>query len=576
MNRHLTGFPSIDKPWLKYYSEEAINAPLPESSLYDYLYECNSEHMDDYALNYFGKKITFREFFTLIDQVAKAFLAIGVHEGDIVPIVSVSTVASILCFYALNRIGAVVDFLNVLAKQNDLVEYFKEADAKFVATLDLFEEKVLAAADECGIEKVISFGVDYKMPLPLKAGYHLKTRKSKTPSKTCPIVLKWAAFLQAAKKQPEIRFTKDPHKMCLLAHTGGTTGEPKAVMLDDCAMNAVVSQYISSSGIKRNGVFLSLIVPFVVYGILDNIHLALCLGLQSVIIPKYDASQWATYLRKYRPNHVLAAPSYISPLLEDKEVATMDLSFFETAGVGGDGMTPELERALNEYFQKHNSKGTVIKGYGMTEVCATAVSCFAHSSKLESVGLPLPKNNLLIYDNESRKELGYNEIGEICLQSPSRMIGYMNNDQATRDLFRIHTDSSEWLHTGDLGYIDEDGFLFLVGRMKRVILTAKDGVTYKIFPNMTERILNENENVVHCCVVGAESGTDQVLRAFVAVSRENLAKTAEIELALRQHCEEKLPSYARPTFYEFRDLLPMTAAGKIDYRALERITDKGD
>ena len=182
----------------------------------------------------------------------------------------------------------------------------------------------------------------------------------------------------------------------------------------------------------------------------------------------------------------------------------------------------------------------------------------------------------MIYDNESRKELGYNEIGEICLQSPSRMIGYMNNDQATRDLFRIHTDSSEWLHTGDLGYIDEDGFLFLVGRMKRVILTAKDGVTYKIFPNMTEKILNENENVVHCCVVGAESGTDQVLRAFVAVSRENLAKTAEIELALRQHCEEKLPSYARPTFYEFRDLLPMTAAGKIDYRALERITDKGD
>ena len=412
------------------------------------------------------------------------------------------------------------------------------------------------------------------MPLPLKVGYNLKTGKRKQVFKRTSSVIDWNEFLSRSKGQPAINYRKDPHKMCLLAHTGGTTGEPKAVMLDDCAMNAVVSQYISSSGIRRGDVFLSLIIPFVVYGILDNIHLPLCLGLQSVIIPKYEARQWGTYLRKYRPNHVLAVPAYVNPILEDKKVEKMDLSFFETAGVGGDGMTSELESALNDFFQKHNSKGTVLKGYGLTEVCATALVCFAYSNKRNSVGLPLPKNNILIYDNESRKELRYNEIGEICLQCPSRMIGYMNNEQATRDLFRSHTDGSEWLHTGDLGYVDEDGFLFLVGRMKRVILTAKDGVTYKVFPNMTEKVLDENENVIQSCVVGAGSGADQVLRAFIAVSKESLVQAAEIEQALRQHCEEKLPSYARPTFYEFGDALPLTAAGKIDYRALEDISKK--
>ncbi|MBQ4213320.1 MAG: acyl--CoA ligase, partial [Selenomonas sp.] len=336
--KKLTGYPSIDKPWLKYYSEEAINMPLPECSLYDYLYDCNREHMEDYALNYFGKKITFKAFFHMIDRAAKAFLAIGVHEGETVPIVSVSTVASIVCFYALNRIGAVVDFLNVLAEKDDLVTYFKEANARVVVTLDLFEEKVLAAADECGVEKVVRFGVGYKMPIALRVGYHLKSKNKKPLYKGRSLVIDWSDFLARSKGMSAINYRKDPHKMCLLAHTGGTTGVPKAVMLDDCAMNAVVSQYISSSGIKRNDVFLSLIIPFVVYGILDNIHLPLCLGLQSVIIPKYDVKQWATYLIKYRPNHVLTVPAYISPLLEDERVAKMELSFFETAGVGGDGM----------------------------------------------------------------------------------------------------------------------------------------------------------------------------------------------------------------------------------------------
>ena len=564
-----TGFPSIDKPWLKYYFEEAINAPLPESSLYDYLYECNKEHLGDYALNYFGNKITFKELFELIEKAAKAFLSIGVQEGQIVPIVSVSTVASIVCFYALNRIGAVTDFLNVLAEQSHLVEFFKEADASVVVTLDLFEEKVVAAADECGIEKVVSFGVDFKMPTILRAGYYLKSGKKKVHNISRSSVIGWNDFLNKSIGWPAIDYKKSPHKICLLAHTGGTTGEPKAVMLDDCAMNAVVSQYISSSGIKRNDVFLSLIIPFVVYGILDNIHLPLCLGLQSVIIPKYDTGQWKSYFRKYHPNHVLAVPVYISHLLEDKKVDKMDLSFFETAGVGGDGMTPQLERAINDFLRKHNSKGTVLTGYGLTEVCATATVCFSHSSKMGSVGLPLPKNNVLIYDNEGQKELRYNEVGEICLQCPSRMIGYLNNEQATRELFRIHADGSEWLHTGDLGYMDEDGFLFLVGRMKRVILTAKDGVTYKVFPNMTEQVLDENEDVIKSCIVGAKCGVDQVLQAFVVVSMGNLTQKARIEKALRQHCEDKLPSYARPTFYEFRDSLPLTAAGKVDYRALE-------
>ena len=569
-DRH-TGYPSIDKPWLKYYSEEAVNMPLPECSLYDYLLSCNKEHMEDYALNYFGNKITYRKFFNMIDDVAKSFLKIGVKDGEVVPIVSLSTVASIVCFYALNRIGAVVDFLNVLAEQADLENFFNEANARTVVTLDLFGEKVVNAANKTEVQQIVLFSVDYEMPLAMKVGYHLKTRNKKENWRLQTNIINWNTFLALGKDQPNIQYSKNPYKMCLLAHTGGTTGNPKAVMLSDKAMNAVICQYINVFGINRREVFLSLIVPFVVYGILSNVHLPLCLGLETVIIPRFDANEWGNYFKKYHPNHVLAVPSYVSPMLKHPKLQNMDLSCFISAGVGGDGMTNEIETDLNEFYRNHNSNALVLKGYGMTEVCATAITCFPGINKIGSVGIPLPKVNLMIYDRDKKCEMKNYEIGEICLQSPSRMIGYLNNEEETNNLFWHHEDGSEWLHTGDLGYIDEDGYLFLSGRMKRVILTTGKGIAYKVFPNIPEKILDSHESVVQSCIVGAVDGDNQVLRAHIMVNGADMSKTSQIEKELRTLCEEHLPEYSRPVYYTFHEKLPLTSIGKVDYRALEQV-----
>ncbi|MCR5322384.1 MAG: fatty acid--CoA ligase family protein [Lachnospiraceae bacterium] len=359
--------------------------------------------------------------------------------------------------------------------------------------------------------------------------------------------------------------------MCLLAHTGGTTGFPKAVMLSDKAMNAVASQYINVSGIKRGEVFLNLKIPFVVYGILTNLHLPLCIGLESVVIPKFDANDWGKYIKKYHPNHVLAVPSYVNPMQNHPELQNMDLSCFISAGVGGDGMTDEMEISLNTFYKNHNSRAIVLKGFGMTEVCATAVVGFSYSNKIGSVGIPLPKVNIMIYDRENEHELKYGEVGEICIKSPSRMIGYMNDEAATDQLFWKHQDGLEWLHSGDLGYLDEDGFLFIVGRMKRVILTTKDGVAYKVFPNMPEEILDSHKQVQQSCIVGVKDGDDQVLCAYIVINEDDNNKTEQIEKELRAICDKQLPSYSRPAFYRFLNNIPLTAAGKVDYRTLEKM-----
>lgn len=572
----LTGYPSVDKPWLKYYDQKYINAPLPECSLYDLLRTRSKDNLQDYALNYFGKKMTFRTFFERIDEAAKAFLALGVKEGEVVSIVSVSTPVSVICLYALNRIGAVSNYLNVLAEPDDLRKFFTEAKSKVVVTLDLFAQKVFSAADSAGVERVVVFSVEQEMPLAVKLGYRAKAGRVRL-SVDDPKLLLWKDFAKMAVGKPEIHYKKDPHKLCLLTHTGGTTGEPKAVMLTDYAMNAVVGGYFAIKdssevlrGSKRNSVFLQVMIPFVVYGILTCTHMPLCMGWCLALIPKFDGGAWSQYFKKYKLHYAFAVPAYISGMLEDKKLDGVDFSEVRTIAMGGDGMNEKLEKEINDFFSAHGSDVEIVKGYGLSEVSATAISTFPGCNKIGSVGVPLYANNLMAYDNDTGKELPYNEVGEICLQCPSQMDGYMNNEEATRQMIRVHADGSEWLHTGDMGYIDEDGFLFLVGRIKRMILTTKDGVAYKVFPNIPEEVLAEHGEVLQSCIVGAVSDGNEVLRAYVVVEAKNLSQTERIESELRRICEQKLPVYSRPTFYEFRDQLPLTAAGKIDYRALEK------
>jgi len=531
----LTGYPSVDRPWLKYYTEEIQNAPLPECSLYEYLWNCNKDHQQDYALNFFGKKMTFGRLFEMIDEVAKAFRAMGVKEGEIVSIVTISTVAGVVCFYALNRIGAVANYLNVLAEEKDLADFFEEAQSKVVVSLDLFARKVLGAAKKCAakkcvVEKVVVFPLDLGMPVMTKMGYRMKTRKMDRSWKEDELVMVWSDFVRMADGQPEITYQKDSDKMCLLAHTGGTTGVPKAVMLSDRAMNAVASEQISIyktlKEYKRGSVFLQVMIPFVVYGILTCIHMPLCAGWCLALVPKFDGKDWKKYISQYKFSYVFAVPAYVNALLENKDLRKTNLSMLKIIAAGGDGINNDMEHNVNKFLYEHGSKAELFKGYGMTEICAAALVSTPVANRVGSVGIPLPKNNVMIYDRESKAELTYGEIGEICMQCPSRMLGYKDNEEATKELFWTHEDGSEWLHTGDLGYMDEDGFLFLVGRMKRIILTTKDGVAYKVFPNIPEEMIVKHEAVAQYCIVGAMDGADQVLRAFVVPDKNRQGDTA--------------------------------------------------
>ncbi len=566
-----TGYPSIDRPWLSYFSKEAIEDPLPQMSLFEYLYENNKYNLDSDALNYMGHKISYRELFKRIDEAAKAFLAQGVREGDIVSILTVASVPCVICFYALNKIGAVVDYINVLSTAKDLVKFFRANKSRVVVSADIFMNKTLLAAKAIGVEHVIAFSMEEDLPFFKKVGTLFQSNPDVDESYLQDdIVLTWDKFIATGAHVPDITYQKDPATPALLAHTGGTTGFPKAVVLSDNAMNAVAFQYhyIFHLDLKES-VFLDLVVPFVVYGSLINMHMPLTMRSTVVLIPNFDADDWPEYFNKYKPNYLTAIPNYVAPMLNNPRMRNVNLDCLKVIAVGGEGAGNALEVDLNRFLKRHGSKAKLLKGYGMTEMSASACTAFGDVNALGSVGAPLPRNQVQIVNPDTGLECKYNEIGEICFQGPGQMMGYMNDPEEMKTVYRKHSDGTYWLHTGDLGYMNRRGLLYIVGRIKRAILTQYKGTAYRIYPNVIEDILMSHPAVREACIVKLHEDRRGRTKAYIALNDHNRVDEEEIERELRSYCDNEMAEYMRPFLYEFRGSLPLTPAGKVDYKLLE-------
>lgn len=566
-----TGYPSIDRPWLSYYTKEAIEDPLPQMSLFEYLYENNKYNLDSDALNYMGNKISFRELFKRIDEAAKAFLAQGVQEGDIVSILTVACVPCVISFYALNKIGAVVDFINVLSTAKDLVKFFRANKSKVVVSADIFMNKALLAAKAIGVEHVISFSMEDDLPFLKKVGTLFQSNPDVDESYLQDkVVLTWDKFIASGAHVPDITYIKNPNTPALLAHTGGTTGFPKAVMLSDNAMNAVAFQYHYIFRVEpKENVFLNLVVPFVVYGSLINMHMPLTMRSTVVLIPNFDAEDWPEYFNKYKPNFITAIPNYIAPMLNNPRMRNVNLECLKVIAVGGEGAGNALEVDMNRFLKRHGSKAKLLKGYGMTELSASACTGFGDVNALGSVGVPLPRNQVQIVNPDTGMECKYNEIGEICFRGPGMMLGYKDNPEEMKSLFRKHSDGTYWVHTGDLGYMNRKGLLYIVGRIKRAILTQYKGTAYRIYPNVIEEVLISHPAVREACVVKLHEDRRGRTKAYIALNDHNRVDEEEIERELRSFCDAEMAEYMRPFLYEFRGSLPLTPAGKVDYKLLE-------
>jgi long-chain acyl-CoA synthetase len=379
--KKLTGYPSIDKPWLKYYSEEAINTPLPECTAYELINRGNAGHPDDIALIYFDRKITYKQLFDEIERAAKAFAVFGVTQGDIVILCMVNMPETIYALYALDRLGAIANLIDPRTNAEQFHNYITECDAKMVVTVDLAYPLIQQAAKETTVERIVAISPADSLSPVKRIAYRLKNKAPALESGD----MRWEDFVAHGVNTVPKYAPYERNHCFLIAHTGGTTGIPKGVMLSDDNINAVAHEYqYLDIPFERQHKYFDDLPPFIIYGLTIAIHTTLCYGLQVILYPKFDSKDFPKLFAKYKPNHFSAGADHLKYLAEDPLTRGMNLSFLITAGVGGDTLNAETERTVNEYLKRNGCLYEVVKGYGMTELCATSATSFSGANAIGS------------------------------------------------------------------------------------------------------------------------------------------------------------------------------------------------
>ena len=564
---HKPVYASAAKPWLKYYDQKFIDQTVPDCSAFEYICHQNKNHLPETAIDYYGRRITYADLIVNVKKTAASFRAIGMKKGDIATVVSVMTPEVIYAFYAADMIGATLNLVDPRYSAEGIREYIEEVDSHLLICLNVAYERCHQAAKHTHVERVLVISPADSLPLHLAVGYKL-TNPDKNRYKSN--VLHWKDFIAAGQNQSTNAEPYDPQHTCVVVHTGGTTGSPKGVMLTDKDFNSIAQQFGAYEKLFRRGQkLMNIMPPFIAYGYACGVHLPLVLGLTVVIIPNLDPAKLGLLIWKHKPEHLFGVPAHYqqmaaSPLLKNK-----DLSFIRNYAAGGDAITVGAEQTVDAFLKEHGAEFPLAKGYGMTEVSSAATAAAGTVNKIGSVGIPLVNTVVSVFEPGTENELPIGERGEICISGPAVMKGYYNKPNETAILLHRHADGKLWAHTGDIGYMDEDGFVFLNSRIKRLII-RHDG--FKVFPSMIENVISRHPAVQQCSVVGCTDRDHVQGRlpfVYVVLEPEADKKKRQIQRELRQLCREELPEYVQPVGYKFISEMPFTPIGKVDYRKLE-------
>ena len=582
-DKNITGYASIDKPWQKYYSKEAITASIPELTAYQYMVSQNKDNLSTKAIMYYGKKISYKNYIDMIDETARRLYNLGVTEGEVVTVMSVANPELEVLFYALNKLGAVINLIDVRSDYKQIKKYLMEVKSSEVVVMDNF----LPEFDKCMededidniVENVITLSPYNSVLFPFNVLAEKKSRKedSNLYSKIDEIKKKnkymtWNDLMSVHKyRYPRYpRYKKN--MVAALVHTGGTTGVPKTVKLSNENFNAMAIQYKSlNANYNKGDTFLNGIVPFVAYGIVVTIHMPMCLGMTNIIAPILSPKEFTEFMIKYKPNHTITVPTYVEHFVHDRKADSMNWKCLKNLGIGGDYFPEQSEIYVNEFLKNHGSSSIAEKGYGMTENSSTAGVCLVGVNKINSLGIPLPLNTYGIFERGTDKELKYGEEGEICITGPTEMLGYLDNEEEEGKVIKIHSDGKKWIHSEDVGIIDEDGFLFFKGRYKRLIPHGG----FKLYPSYIEGIIMKHPDIDNCCVI---SIPDKVYgaspEAHVVIKKDSVSELKKLKEELIKLCQDKLPSYSQPEDFIFEEDLPLTSVGKVDYKKVEKMRIK--
>ena len=555
------------RPWADHVGSVPLELDYFEGSMFEAVKRIARQYPDNIAFDFMGKSTTYKKLVQQIETCAKSLKAIGIRPGDKVTLAMPNCPQALYLFYAINLAGGIANMIHPLSAEKEIEFYLNESGSVAAVTLNQFYPKFENILSNTQVAHLLIADISDEMPFPVRLGYKLtQSRKNPNVPAGKPVIL-WKEFMILGTDVFEdflcSRTSDDP---AVILYSGGTTGTTKGIVLTNKNFNALSQQVIATNPMFRPGDKMLAAMPiFHGFGLGVCIHSMLASGGRCILVPRFTPKSYAKDLVTYRCNFIAGVPTLYEALLRLPDMDGKDLSCLKGVFSGGDSLSVELKKKLDKFLADHNASIRVREGYGTTETVTACCLTPVHISKEGSIGLPFPDTYIKIVKPDTDEELPYGEEGEILLAGPTVMQGYLHHPEETAQTLRKHADGLTWVYTGDLGTMDEEGFVYFKGRAKRMIVTSG----YNVYPAQLENIIDAHALVQMSCVIGIPDPYKmQKVKAFVKLV-PGTDPSEETKQAILAHCRKHIAKYAMPCDIVFREDMPKTLVGKVAYRVLE-------
>ncbi len=561
MNHQLTGYPSIDRPQDKLYRTKPIREIETEQTIYEMIFNANKDDMLAPAIEYMRVTWTFERLKEKVDKVADAFVKAGFKVGDTILLGVSNCPEAVVTLLALNKIGVISRWFDIRASEKDIEVYVNDSNSRFIIVYDMLLPKIQSIINNTKLEKVLVVYPTDSLSLAMQVAYSIKANKLPKDTR----FIRYKKFVKTGNSKnhvPCVAF--DRNRPSVMIQSSGTTGKPKIIVHSDFSATSCSKKiaYLDHP-IQPGMTILDALPPWIAYAIGQAIITPLSLGAKVRLCPTFDPDMVMKNLGHFNvsyaaPFHYRFIRDNFSKLSYENINGLKQVACFVS---GGDKMTVEENAQIEKLL------GTIlVNGYGNNEGWGCLAVNPIRYNKYGTVGIPKYGETVIAYDGDSQCELPYMQSGEICILTDTMFLFYEGKPEETAAVKKLHPDGKVWLHTGDLGFIDEEGFITLNGRARRVIV--RQG--FKISAYTIEDKICEHPDVKECVAVEVKDEIEEhVPMAYVVLKSEELDKENS-KKCIYEKCKNELKDYEVPKYIHIVSSLPYTPNNKYDFRLLEQ------
>jgi long-chain acyl-CoA synthetase len=552
-----------DTPWLKYYGDVPHTIDYPEITMYEALMRTVARCPEAPAFDFFGTTATYRQFAEAIDRCADALAAMGLKQGQRMTIAMPTCPQAVICFYAVNKLGAVASMIHPLSTATEIEFYLNLSRSRLALTLDAFYGKFKEIRENTALEKLILARIPDYLGWVKRIGFNLTKGRKIAAVPDDPAVVWWKTMM-AAPHAPSEKPNAGFEDLAVILYSGGTTGKPKGIMLSNRNFICEGMQVSAWGNLTEGDAILAILPVFHGFGLGVCINAAFMGGAKSIMVPQFTPETVAKLIRTKGPNLIVGVPTLFEALNRNPLFQKTDLSCIKAAFSGADTLPRCVKERFESVVVQQGGRTQLREGYGLTEAVTAIMAMPMTEYRENSIGIPFPDMSAKIVRSGTTDALPPGKEGEICLHGPAVMMGYLDQPEETARTLQTHPDGKIWLHTGDIGSMDADGFFYFRLREKRMIKSSG----MNVYPAQVEEQLYKHPEVLEACVIGVPDSVQvERVKAYVVLKHPEKGGP-EMEKTLIDFCRKDLIVWSCPREIEFRNALPLTLIGKVAFAQL--------